>query len=135
MAKKHLDRDAIFELIMQCRSSGLSDRQWCINQGIPQSTFYTWLKKLRDKACYEIPKSTNRNDETSQPSTQDVVQVKIVPDSMPSFNQAPNRSFTPDHFNDETITIHMAGIQVGIKNSADPHLLADTLKMLRMFLC
>ena len=27
------------ERITQCRSSGLTDRQWCIENGIPVSTF------------------------------------------------------------------------------------------------
>jgi len=135
LAKKRLNHNAIFELIMQCRSSGLSDRQWCMNQGIPQSTFYTWLKKLRDKACYEIPESSNRTDNSSRSLPQDVVQVKIIPDSMPALNAVAELPFTQDALGTDSITIRMAGIEVGIKNSANPHLLADTLKMLRMFLC
>lgn len=136
MANKRLDHNAIFQLIMQCRSSGLSDRQWCLSQGIPQSTFYSWLKKLRDKACFEIPESSTSIAGSSLPSPQDVVQVKIIPDSNPSLASVPVKQFTETAaMEDASITIHMAGIQVGIKNSADPHLLADTLKMLRMFLC
>ena len=38
-------------LITQCRSSGLTDRQWCIKNGIPVSTanvkhFFTLLGKM-----------------------------------------------------------------------------------------
>jgi hypothetical protein len=106
-----------------------------MNQGIPQSTFYAWLKKLRDKACYEIPESSNRFEDSSRPSPQDVVQVKIIPDSMPALNAVAELPFTQDALGTDSITIRMAGIEVGIKNSVDPHLLADTLKMLRMFLC
>lgn len=135
MANKRLDHNAIFELIMQCRSSGLSDRQWCLSQGIPQSTFYSWLKKLRDKACFEIPESSPRIADSSLHSPQDVVQVKIIPDSIPALTSVPVKPFTETGMEEASITIHMAGIQVGVKNSADPHLLADTLKMLRMFLC
>ena len=32
--------DHWLELITQCRSSGLTDRQWCIENGISASTFY-----------------------------------------------------------------------------------------------
>ena len=42
------------ERITQCRSSGLTDRQWCIENGIPVSTFYYHVRALRKKAC-EIP--------------------------------------------------------------------------------
>lgn len=135
MANKRLDHNAIFQLIMQCRSSGLSDRQWCLSQGIPQSTFYSWLKKLRDQACFEIPESSTSIEDSSLLSPQDVVQVKIIPDSPPELTSVPVKQFTETAMEEASITIHMAGIQVGIKNSADPHLLADTLKMLRMFLC
>ena len=136
MARKRLDSDRAFQLIMECRSSGLSDRQWCLDQGIPLSTFYAWLKKLRNQACCEIPESSIRNDNRSSlPSPQDVVQVKIIPDSTPVINSVPAKTSDETNIEESSITIHMAGIQVGIKNSADPHLLADTLKILRMFIC
>ena len=34
MANKRLDYDRIYELVMQCRKSGLSDRQWCLDNDI-----------------------------------------------------------------------------------------------------
>lgn len=34
------------ERITQCRSSGLTDRQWCIENGIPVSTFYYHVRNL-----------------------------------------------------------------------------------------
>ena len=37
------------ERITQCRSSGLTDRQWCIENGIPVSTFYYHVRALRKK--------------------------------------------------------------------------------------
>ena len=55
MANKKLYYDKIYDLVMQCRKSGLSDKQWCINNDIAPSTFYWWIKKLRQQACYEIP--------------------------------------------------------------------------------
>ena len=39
------------KLIMECRQSGLSDYQWCQNQGINPGMFYNWVSKLR-KAGY-----------------------------------------------------------------------------------
>ena len=46
------------ELITQCRSSGLTDRQWCIENGIPVSTFYYHVRALRKKAC-EVPEAVD----------------------------------------------------------------------------
>ena len=37
------------ELIAQCRSSGLTGRQWCIENGIPVSTFYYHVRALSKK--------------------------------------------------------------------------------------
>ena len=36
-------------LIMECRSSGLTDYQWCIEHDIKPGTFYNWVKRLRQK--------------------------------------------------------------------------------------
>ncbi len=44
------------ELIQECRTSGLSDREWCQMHSISINTFYNKVSDLRKKA-YEIPKS------------------------------------------------------------------------------
>ena len=46
--------DEQYRLIMECRSSGLSDFQWCNEHGIKPGTFYNWVKRLRKKSCYDI---------------------------------------------------------------------------------
>ena len=51
-----------YRLIMECRKSGLSDHQWCLNNDINPGTFYNWVKRLRKKACYDIPSATGRGD-------------------------------------------------------------------------
>ncbi|MEG2013313.1 MAG: transposase [Anaerovoracaceae bacterium] len=38
-----------YRLIMECRRSGLSDQQWCLNNDIKPGTFYNWVKRLRQK--------------------------------------------------------------------------------------
>ena len=57
------------ERITQCRSSGLTDRQWCIENGIPVSTFYYHVRALRKKAC-EIPETADTSRQK-----QEVVQI------------------------------------------------------------
>ena len=59
------------KLITQCRSSGLTDRQWCIENGIPVSTFYYHVRALRKKAC-EVPEAV---DAAAQ--KQEVVQIPL----------------------------------------------------------
>ena len=50
--------DEQYALVIECRSSGLSDQQWCMQHDINPGTFYNWVKRLRKKACYEIPAAT-----------------------------------------------------------------------------
>ena len=47
------------ELIQECRTSGLGDKTWCEQHGIPISSFYSKITKLRKRAC-EIPAANHR---------------------------------------------------------------------------
>ena len=66
-----------YNLIMECRSSGLSDQQWCLQHDINPGTFYNWVKRLRAKKCYDIPAATGRAGLTTAVK-QDVVKVEIL---------------------------------------------------------
>ena len=71
--------DEQYQLIMECRSSGLSDYQWCTEHNINPGAFYNWVKRLRKKACYDIPSATGRSD--YKPSLkQEVVKLEVIPD-------------------------------------------------------
>ena len=62
------------EIITTCRNSGLSDRQWCIQNDIPTSTFYLNVQKLQKEAC-EFPPPARRS---TLPVKQDVVQLSVI---------------------------------------------------------
>ena len=47
--------DEQYQLIMECRSSGLSDYQWCTEHNINPGTFYNWVKRLRKKLVMISP--------------------------------------------------------------------------------
>ena len=68
-----------YRLIMECRSSGLSDQQWCLQHDINPGTFYNWVKRLRAKKCYDIPAATGRAGLTAAVK-QDVVKVEVLQD-------------------------------------------------------
>ena len=80
MADKKLYYDKIYDLVMQCRKSGLSDKQWCINNDIAPSTFYCWIKKLRQQACYQVPEHNFRHNTNVTAEKQDVVCVNVLPE-------------------------------------------------------
>ena len=75
--KPKTSSDEQYRLILECRSSGLTDYQWCKEHGINPGTFYNWVKRLRKKACYDIPQATGRDNYKPQ-VTQDVVPLLIL---------------------------------------------------------
>ncbi len=70
--------DQQYQLIMECRSSGLTDYQWCKEHGIHPGTFYNWVSRLRKKACYDIPDPVSR-EYLSPPAVQEVVRMDLDP--------------------------------------------------------
>ena len=129
--------DEQYALIMECRNSGLSDQQWCMQHDINPGTFYNWVKRLRKKACYEIPKATNRDGLTA-PVKQEVVKVDIIPESesgrqTPLFPEAGTVSagiipVTTEATAPIEIRIHEAVLK--ITNDVDPRLLSQILRNL-----
>ena len=57
MRAKPVNADEQYRLIMECRSSGLTDYQWCLEHNIKPGTFYNWVKRLRQRDCGGIPSS------------------------------------------------------------------------------
>lgn len=68
--------DQQFQLIMECKNSGLSDYQWCKEQGIYPGTFYNWGSRLWKKACCEIPESISKAEPSPSP-VQEVVRLNF----------------------------------------------------------
>ncbi|MBS6180978.1 MAG: helix-turn-helix domain-containing protein [Erysipelotrichaceae bacterium] len=121
------------KLINECRRSGLTDADWCRENGIAPSTFYNWISRCR-KASADIREPNYGHLEIPQP-TQDVVSVDIVPEKLPE----PSASFrqqTPLNLdNSHTIEVAINDITIRISNNADPILLSQTIKFLRMLPC
>lgn len=72
---KRVCKDDQIKLIMECRQSGLSDYQWCEQNGIHPGTFYNWVSKLK-KSGYSLP-DTQKNSEM-KPEIQEVVKVDMI---------------------------------------------------------
>lgn len=119
-------------LIMECRQSGLSDHQWCCENNVSNSTFYNWIKKLRDTACNEeiVEPSPIRD---VKPIRQDVVKVNIVPDH--NLSPAINSSNSSFEENTAAIELNLNGCNIKIHNNVNPVLLAHTINLLRGSLC
>lgn len=131
MKSKRVPEDRQYELIMECRSSGMSDAQWCVQHGIRPGTFYSWVHKLRAKACYDIPEPVCRQDYVSD-TKQEVVKLEIMSDSgsvavhdTPALPKCGNPS----------MEVVLGTATIRINNDADPALLGHIIRILGGSLC
>lgn len=131
-AKRRTEQEQ-YDMIMECRQSGLSDHQWCLEHDINPGTFYNWVRRFRKQAC-EFPAPAGKD--RFQAIHQEVVKMEIIPDH-------PSDLFEQSSMEDTAeITKPVAAmeLQIGkavlrISNQTDPRLLEQTLKMLGAFSC
>lgn len=120
-----------YELIMECRSSGMSDHQWCVAHNINPGTFYNWVKRLRQKGGYEIPQPTNSSSFSPAPR-QDVVKMEILPEMC--MHQQPGIEPMPMSktvFQTAPIEISFGNLRIRLTNDVDPRLLSQIFSALR----
>ena len=113
------------ELIQECRTSGLSDKEWCFRHGIPISTFYNRVTALRKRAC-SIP-SASRNVVSS---SQQVVPVTII-DENPTLpvEDIQNASIAGNSV--PAIILNINGCRLEISNHAGKDIILNTLSALQ----
>jgi len=123
------------QLISECRQSGLADNAWCEHNGIKVSSFYNAVSRLRKKAC-DIPQPATTTCNLDLTSRQDVVQIDICSDSHPN-TRVPTNSESPIvHLeNSHTLELMVGNACLKICNAADPALLEQVLRMVRMSSC
>ena len=109
-----------YRLIMECRKSGLSDYQWCLNNDINPGTFYNWVKRLRKNGCGDIPKKNQLS--TYEQSHQEVVKIEMNSISVP----------TDMNKNTDTAAMELmiGNMNLRISNETDPLFLAKTIQIL-----
>lgn len=54
-AKTQINIQKWLEVIHRCRDSGLSNQQWCEENGISLKNYYYWLAKIRKLAIEDLP--------------------------------------------------------------------------------
>lgn len=130
-AKQRTDKEWM-ELITLCRQSGLSDSAWCINNGIPASSFYNAISRLRKKACDVPQKAESVQVMDLTASGQEVVPISIVPEQVKNTASASAHLMAQEHIeNSYTIMIRFSETEVCLNNHADPDLAGQILNVLR----
>ena len=116
---------------MQCRKSGLSDRQWCLDNDIVPSTFYYWVRKLQQRACYDLPETECSGRSASAAEKQDVVCVNIQPDPARETAGIPAVNI-PEAAN---IVLQYGGVSIALSNDFEEQTLKRVLLTLRETVC
>ena len=131
MRAPRISADEQFRLIMECRASGLTDHEWCLQNDIKPGTFYNWVKRLRQKGCTGIPDAKKGH----VPHRQEIVKIEITP---PGINES-LISTVPDQNNlpiqNGIMELSIAGAVLQIPNGTDPVLLRQTLHILKELSC
>ena len=120
------------ELIAECRRSGLSDDCWCKNNGIPVSTFYNAVSRLRKKAR-RIP-AREKQGAINLTASQDVVPISIIPEIpdvsshpiLPAATGTAPIQTTPQ----SVIEILTGNAVIRVSNGPDPQLLSHVLHLM-----
>ena len=114
-----------YRLIMECRKSGLSDHQWCLNNDINPGTFYNWVSRLRKSNSVDIP---DKNPVSAYvPTDQEVVKIEM--NSLSASNAI-------DKSTDVSVMERVTGnTGLRIPNGTDPMLLAKTIRILTELSC
>ena len=132
MANKRLDYDKIYELVMQCRQSGLSDRQWCLDNNIVPSTFYYWIRRLQQRACYDLPETAFRKQNLPVAAAgQDVVCVNIQPDPAREVKKID----TPGCTDAAKVVLQYGNVKIALADDFKEQTLKRVLLTLRETLC
>ena len=120
------------QLVRECRASGLSDRAWCLREGIKPGTFYNWVNRLKLRTGAEtVPIAVPER----QPEPQDVVRIDIVEETGGMELTAPVRE--NDVAKDRpaqagaVMEIAVGAMRIRLTNDVAPELLARMLRELR----
>ena len=76
---------------MECRSSGPTDYQWCLEHDIKPGTFYNWVKRFHQKGCPNILYAHNERN----PMKQEVVKINFQEPPAPRLDTEPLSGSTP----------------------------------------
>lgn len=127
-----------YRLVMECRSSGMTDYQWCMEHNIKPATFYTWVKRLRAKGN-TIPDARKA---AKLPARQEVVRIDMagsattVESPQPVINACPAHSARLQSIPAmATMEVAVAGAVLRIPNGTDTELLEQVIRILRTVSC
>lgn len=137
MRAQNINKQLQMQYILECRSSGLTDYQWCKEHGIHPGTFYNWVSKLKKNGCKNIPDPISRLGH--KPIPNEIVKLDIAPDKSVVDNLPleieQNACFSQESIKDSVVEIVLNNATIRFINNTDASLFNQTLKYLGGGLC
>ena len=90
------------KIVQERSNSGLSIKVFCENAGMRETTYYYWLKKLREKACETLP-AIQENPQQPKLESSVFAEVKLP--------ESPALSSNETHYQNQ-ICIEAAGVRL-----------------------
>lgn len=137
MRAKSVNKAQQLQYIFECRNSGLTDYQWCMEHNILPGTFYNWVKRLKNEGCYDIPEPLSRINH--KPTKQEIVKLEVTSEELMIDNStkeiAQNACFSSESIKDSVVEIVLSNATIRFVNNTDPTLFKQTLRYLGGELC
>ena len=122
MTKVFRSNDEWLSLITACRSSGLSDRDWCRNNGIAPSSFYNAISRLRNEAC-----AVTAVPHEKLPAVQEAVEINLADFETTTIT---SRDSGCSKESSTAVRVNVGGISLEITNDAERSVIHETLRTL-----
>lgn len=101
--------------IQKCRATGMSVKDWCLENNVNKAQFFYWQRKIRKQLCASVENSAK------DPS------ITFAPVQLTNYR---NESLQKVTFSTEMI-LNIGGYQLQINNDTSPKLLETVLKVLQ----
>ena len=115
-----------YRLVMECRSSGLTDHQWRREKGICPGTFYGWVRRLRQKGYQDIPDPVHGQRVSTR---QEIVRIEPDTPALPDASPPLLETACPP-LPVPVMELSVAGVVLRIPNGTDPALLREAVRLI-----
>ena len=120
-AKMNFRKEQWKQYILERQASGLTINQWCQQHGFKRTTYFYWLRRIRQEACQALPEA-----QVIAP----VPFVQIGPETVPSTVSNPvteSKAVSPE----AAIRIRLKGADIAIADGTRPQTIRATLLALK----
>ena len=119
--KMHFRKEQWKQYILERQASGLTINQWCQQHGFKRTTYFYWLRRIRQEACQVLP---------APQAVSPVPFVQISTETIPK--AVPDPVIEPKPvLRDAVIHIRLKGADITIADGTSPQMIRAALLALK----